>query len=261
MRVFLVAIFLCCGLSGTSFANHHKMNYNSDLKAKDKNGKRYYKKKKWSGTGGAIDNFAQKTIVREKNKNIKSPIHAMNVGPSNRARKDKDSSIKEPIQNRKYSNVDGEVVEGIYDDMDVIMRNGRYVGYYKVGDPYKIDDLYYYPQEYENYEEIGVASWYGEDFDGKLTANGEIYDLSMMTAAHRTLPMPSIVKVTNLANQKSVLVRVNDRGPFAKNRIIDLSKKASEVLDYRDKGTIMVKVELDNEKTAELREKLKLNIK
>lgn len=146
-----------------------------------------------------------------------------------------------------------------YQDLSMIMKNGKYVGYYKVGAPYKIDGIKYFPQEYGNYEEVGMASWYGKDFDGKMTANGEIYDLSHMTAAHRTLPMPSVVKVTNLENSKSVIVRVNDRGPFAKNRIIDMSKKAAQMLDYKDKGVIMVKVELLKDETRKLHDKLNIN--
>ncbi len=146
-----------------------------------------------------------------------------------------------------------------YQDLSTIIKNGKYVGYYKVGAPYKIDGIKYFPQEYGSYEEVGMASWYGKDFDGKMTANGEIYDLSHMTAAHRTLPMPSVVKVTNLKNSKSVIVRVNDRGPFAKNRIIDMSKKAAQMLDYKDKGVIMVKVELLKKETRQLHDKLKIN--
>ncbi len=120
---------------------------------------------------------------------------------------------------------------------------------YKVGNPYKINGKWYYPAVDYNYEEIGIASWYGPGFHGKKTANGEIFNQNKISAAHRTLPMPSIVRVTNLDNGKVLeRVRVNDRGPFAGNRIIDLSKKAAEELDFVNMGTAKVKVEiLENE--------------
>ena len=95
-------------------------------------------------------------------------------------------------------------------------------GVYKVGNPYQIDGTWYYPHEQPDYDETGIASWYGPTFYGHHTANGEMYDGAELTAAHRTLPMPVNVRVTNLDNGKSVVVRVNDRGPYAKGRIIDL---------------------------------------
>jgi rare lipoprotein A len=116
---------------------------------------------------------------------------------------------------------------------------------YKVGNPYKINGKWYYPAIDYNYEEIGMASWYGPGFHGKKTANGEIFDQNKISAAHRTLPMPSIVRVTNLNNGKVLQeVRINDRGPFANNRIIDLSKKAAEKLGFVNVGTAKVKVEI-----------------
>ncbi len=123
---------------------------------------------------------------------------------------------------------------------------------YKVGGPYQIAGDWYYPEEDPYYEEEGEASWYGADFHNKKTANGEIFNKDSMTAAHRTLPMPSVVKVTNLENGKTVSVRVNDRGPFAKDRIIDLSEKAARKLGFHDDGTTHVKVELDRQATANL---------
>ena len=116
-------------------------------------------------------------------------------------------------------------------------------GYYKVGDPYEIRGVWYYPTVDYNYIETGIASWYGPGFHGKLTANGEIYDENDLTAAHRTLPMPSLVRVTNLENGRSLVVRVNDRGPFAHGRIIDLSRRAAELLDYTHSGLAKVDVE------------------
>jgi len=97
----------------------------------------------------------------------------------------------------------------------------------------------------ENYDkgklfETGIASWYGPNFNGKQTANGEIYDMNKLTAAHRTLPFNSVVKVVNKSNNKSVIVRINDRGPYAKNRILDLSKKAAEEIELIENGTATV---------------------
>ena len=116
---------------------------------------------------------------------------------------------------------------------------------YKVGNPYKINGQWYYPAVDYQYDEIGVASWYGPGFHGKTTANGEIFDQNKISAAHRTLPMPSIVKVTNLENGLILdRVRINDRGPFARNRIIDLSKKAAEELGFIKNGIAKVRVEI-----------------
>jgi rare lipoprotein A len=115
-------------------------------------------------------------------------------------------------------------------------------GVYKVGTPYQIDNVWYYPREQPDYDETGVASWYGPTFYGKQTANGEIYDGNQLTAAHRTLPMPVNVRVTNLENGKSIVVRVNDRGPYARGRIIDLSRRAAELLDVVKSGTARVRV-------------------
>lgn len=127
-----------------------------------------------------------------------------------------------------------------------------YIGQYKIGNPYEIFGVSYFPQEYEDFEEIGSASWYGDNFHGKKTANGETYNMKEMTAAHRTLPLPSLVRVTNLENNKSVIVRVNDRGPFAKNRIIDVSEKAAEALNFKNQGVTQVKIELLRNETDDL---------
>ena len=113
----------------------------------------------------------------------------------------------------------------------------------KIGKPYKVAGIWYYPEENSNYRQEGVASWYGPKFHGRKTANGEIFDMERLSAAHPTLPLPSIVKVTNLENGKSVQLRVNDRGPFAHDRLIDLSKAAASQLDFRSKGLAKVRVE------------------
>ncbi|HKB96204.1 MAG TPA: septal ring lytic transglycosylase RlpA family protein [Rhizomicrobium sp.] len=115
-------------------------------------------------------------------------------------------------------------------------------GVYKVGQPYQIDNVWYYPREQPDYDETGIASWYGPTFYGRPTANGEMYDGNQLTAAHKTLPMPVNVRVTNLDNGKSLIVRVNDRGPYARGRIIDLSKRAAELLDVVQTGTARVRV-------------------
>ena len=116
---------------------------------------------------------------------------------------------------------------------------------YKVGNPYKINGKWYYPAIDYEYDEVGYASWYGPGFHGKKTANGEIFNQNKISAAHRTLPLPSIVKVTNLENGKVLsFVRVNDRGPFARNRIIDLSKEAAKELGFVNKGVTKVRVEI-----------------
>lgn len=115
-------------------------------------------------------------------------------------------------------------------------------GVYKVGQPYQVDNVWYYPREQPDYDETGIASWYGPTFYGHHTANGEMYDGNALTAAHKTLPMPVNVRVTNLDNGKSLVVRVNDRGPYARGRIIDLSKRAAELLDVVQTGTARVRV-------------------
>src|SRR5690242_2668096 len=116
-------------------------------------------------------------------------------------------------------------------------------GMYKVGAPYTIDGVTYTPMEEFAHVETGIASWYGPGFHGKYTANGEVYDQSDRTAAHRTLQMPSVVRVTNLDNGRSTVVRVNDRGPYARGRVIDVSRAAAEELNMTHSGTAHVRIE------------------
>lgn len=116
-------------------------------------------------------------------------------------------------------------------------------GTYRVGRPYTIAGRVYTPEENINYREEGMASWYGDDFHGRYTANGEIFDMDSISAAHPTLPMPSYVRVTNLRNKKSVVVRVNDRGPYANDRIIDLSRRTAQLLGFHGHGVARVRVE------------------
>jgi rare lipoprotein A len=117
-------------------------------------------------------------------------------------------------------------------------------GGYKVGKPYRVAGQWYYPRVDYAYHEKGLASWYGPNFHGKPTANGETFDMRKVSAAHKTLPLPSIVRVTNLENGRSLVVRVNDRGPFIRGRIIDLSQKAAELLGFVEQGTTLVEVQL-----------------
>ncbi|MGC0372239.1 MAG: hypothetical protein DGJ47_000948 [Rickettsiaceae bacterium] len=122
--------------------------------------------------------------------------------------------------------------------------NNKYKGCYKVGAKYTIKNRQYKPREVNSYSKKGIASWYGDryGFHGNTTANCDVYNKNTLTAAHKTLQMPSLVKVTNLSNNKSLIVMINDRGPFVKNRIIDLSEKAAEILKFKDKGVAQVRV-------------------
>jgi len=116
-------------------------------------------------------------------------------------------------------------------------------GTYRVGKPYVVAGRTYVPEEDVNYRAEGMASWYGDDFHGRLTANGEVFDMTSLTAAHPTLPMPSYARVTNVSNGKSLIVRVNDRGPYHGNRLIDVSNKAAELLEFKGNGVAKVRVE------------------
>ena len=117
-------------------------------------------------------------------------------------------------------------------------------GTYKIGDPYQIGSAWYYPSVNYDYDETGIASWYGAKFHGRPTANGEIYDMNGLSAAHRTLPLPSIVRVTNLDNGRSLVLRVNDRGPFARGRIVDASRRSAQLLGFERAGTAKVRVQI-----------------
>src|SRR6478752_2324719 len=116
-------------------------------------------------------------------------------------------------------------------------------GTYRIGKPYVVAGKTYIPEEDANYRAEGMASWYGDEFHVRLTANGEVFDMSSLTAAHPTLPMPSYARVTNLRNGKSLIVRVNDRGPYHGNRLIDVSNKAAELLEFKSNGVARVRVE------------------
>lgn len=116
-------------------------------------------------------------------------------------------------------------------------------GEYKVGKPYRVAGVWYYPAENPGFDQVGTASWYGADFHGKRTANGATFDMNALTAAHPTLPMPSQVRVTNLENGRALILTVNDRGPFARGRIIDVSRRAAQLLGFYRKGTARVRVQ------------------
>jgi rare lipoprotein A len=116
-------------------------------------------------------------------------------------------------------------------------------GAYKLGKPYAINGRTYVPEDNPHYRAEGVASWYGRDFHGRLTANGEVYDMHSISAAHTTLPMPCYVRVTNLNNGRSIIVRVNDRGPYHRDRVIDLSIGTAKALDFYHRGIARVRVE------------------
>jgi rare lipoprotein A len=127
------------------------------------------------------------------------------------------------------------------------------LGDYKVGKPYQIKGQWYYPAENFEYAETGIASWYGPNFHGKPTANGETFNQNLITAAHRTLPLPSAVRVTNLDNGRAIHLRVNDRGPFARGRIIDLSRRAAQLLGFEKNGTAKVRVEILPDESRQLK--------
>lgn len=116
-------------------------------------------------------------------------------------------------------------------------------GTYRVGKPYVVGGRMYVPEEDVNYRAEGLASWYGDDFHGRLTANGEVFDMQSLSAAHPTLPIPSYARVTNMANGKSLVVRVNDRGPYHGNRLMDVSNRAAELLEFKRHGVAKVRVE------------------
>lgn len=137
------------------------------------------------------------------------------------------------------------------------MRDGPPGGVYKVGEPYQVNGVWYTPVVDYGYDETGIASWYGADFHGKATANGETYDMNEVTAAHKTLPMPSLARVTNLENGRSLIVRVNDRGPFVPGRIIDLSRRSAQLLGLEGKGTGRVRVQIMAEESREIAERMK----
>jgi rare lipoprotein A len=135
----------------------------------------------------------------------------------------------------------------------VVAKTAPVIGHYKIGKAYQIKDVWYYPAENDSYVETGIASWYGPNFHNKKTANGEIFNQFDVSAAHRTLPIPSVVQVTNLTNGRSLIVRVNDRGPFAHGRIIDMSRRGAQLLGFEKAGTARVRVAFLANESARLK--------
>jgi rare lipoprotein A len=115
-------------------------------------------------------------------------------------------------------------------------------GIYKVGEPYQIDGQWHTPREDPRYDRAGIASYYAADFHGRKTSNGEVFDMWALSAAHPTLPLPSYVYVTNLDNGRTLLLRVNDRGPYVNDRVIDVSQAAARYLGFEARGTARVRV-------------------
>lgn len=146
----------------------------------------------------------------------------------------------------RYTRSTDSAPDFVYSEPDMTDAQPRYEPYRELNHrPYTVLGKRYYPARTgKGYVTTGVASWYGQKFHGHLTSNGETYDMFAMTAAHKTLPLPSFVKVTNLDNGKTAIVRVNDRGPFHDNRVIDLSYAAAKKLGYHSKGTAPVKLEV-----------------
>ncbi len=134
----------------------------------------------------------------------------------------------------------GAASQRVVEDGEPVPRGG---GQYLVGHPYTIAGHTYYPHEIDSYSAVGMASWYGDAFHGRRTANGEVYDMRALSAAHPTMPLPSYARVTNLANGYSVIVRVNDRGPYHGGRVMDVSSRVADVLDFKRAGTAKIKVE------------------
>src|SRR5215471_7186878 len=128
----------------------------------------------------------------------------------------------------------------VIEDGEPVPKGG---GRYSVGKPYSINGRTYVPAENPGYRIEGIASWYGPDFHGRLTANGEVYDMHAISAAHPTMPLPSYARVTNLNNGRSIIVRVNDRGPYVRNRIVDLSIGTAKALNFYGNGIARVRVE------------------
>lgn len=160
-------------------------------------------------------------------------------GCSNGQRGSMGSSDIRPTSSRVDPRYGTSASARVYAEGDRIPKGG---GTYKLGTPYKVAGRWYVPTEDHNYNRTGTASWYGADFHGRKTANGEIFDMWALTAAHPTLPIPSYAYVTNLDNGRTVLVRINDRGPYAQDRIIDLSRMTARVLGTEAQGLGRVQV-------------------
>ena len=149
------------------------------------------------------------------------------------------------------------VIHGVKEVTHAVSRPSQPEGTYKVGKPYQVNGIWYYPQEDDDYDETGIATWYGTDYHGRQTANGEIFDQNAISAAHTTLPMPSLVRVTNLENGRTLVVRVNDRGPFKPGRVIDLSRRGAQLLGFEAQGRAKVRVQILAQESRDLANRIK----
>lgn len=186
------------------------------------------------------------------------PSESMQAGIPKESLKDSYDEYEDPDDYLKISRYGSDNYENYSSSEEIYKNQDPYLGNFKIGKPYSVFGISYSPKEYESFKEFGTASWYGDEFNGKITANGEIYNKGDLTAAHPTLPLSSIVRITNLYNDKSVIVKVNDRGPFAKSRIIDVSERAADILGFKDRGTTEVKVEVLTSDTTEMLDSMKL---
>jgi rare lipoprotein A len=149
-------------------------------------------------------------------------------------------STTSPTSSSRYNRDYGvSASERVIRPGDPVPKGG---GSYKVGSPYLVGKRWYMPREEPDYDRVGIASWYGADFHGRKTANGEVYDMGALTAAHPTLPLPSYAYVTNMDTGRTLLVRINDRGPYANDRIIDLSQTAARLLGFEGRGLARARV-------------------
>ncbi len=149
------------------------------------------------------------------------------------------SSSRGVADNRISAKTGTSASPRLYAEGQPIPKGG---GTYKIGAPYTIGTRWYMPAEDPHYDRVGLGSWYGVDFHGRKTANGEVFDMNALTAAHPTLPIPSYAYVTNLSNNRTILVRINDRGPYARDRVIDLSRRSARELGFELDGVTQVRV-------------------
>ena len=211
-----------------------------------------YNHDKQAHRGNKYSHLEQR-ITKQASKRKVRPTESMQIGLNNNRKYDLNGGLDDKRDVRdEYANNNQDIANNFIAD------DGSYVGKYKIGNQYEVFGVTYQPQEYDNFEEEGTASWYGEEFNGKPTANGEIYHKGDMTAAHPTLPLPSMVRITNLENGKSAKVRVNDRGPFSKKRITDVSEGVATELGFKNKGTARVKLEFLKDDTERLLDRLNL---
>ena len=196
---------------------------------------------RWFGTGSSTPIHARpvsdalRLIFRVKSVVILASASALLAGCAQQSSPTRGRS-KEYFSSSQYGPASARVVgEG-----EAVPRGG---GQYLVGRPYTVAGRRYFPSEQPRQTQVGMASYYGAAFHGRRTANGEVYDMGSISAAHPTMPLPSYARVTNVTNGRSIIVRVNDRGPFHSNRVMDVSQKVADALDFRRMGTAQVKID------------------